>query len=72
VVLIMVEYSGNVADDGTKRPMSDDSSQDSRQPGVGPAIAFQTPAVPDDAGEPSDAPYGKIIDIAPIGKSDHA
>ncbi len=27
-----VEHSGNVADDGTKRPMHDDSSQDSRQP----------------------------------------
>jgi hypothetical protein len=58
---------GNVADDGTERPMHDDSSQDSRQPAVGPAIATQHPVVPDNAPAATDAPYGEIIDIEPIG-----
>ncbi len=48
--------------------MHDDSSQDSRQPEVGPAVAFEKLIVPDDAVEPGSAPYGEIIDIAPIGK----
>jgi hypothetical protein len=65
----MVEHDGNVADDGTKRPMHDDSSQDSRQPDVGPAVAFEKPVVPDGAVEPGEAPYGEIIDLAPIGKN---
>jgi hypothetical protein len=64
-----VQHEGNVADDGTKRPMHDDSSQDSRQPAVGPAIVFEKPIVPDDAIETGAAPYGEIIDIAPIGKN---
>lgn len=67
-----VEHSGNVADDGTKRPMKDDSSQDSRQPAVGPAIAMQHPVVPDDAPTSTDVPYGEIIDIDPIGKHPQA
>ena len=64
----MVQHSGNVADDGTKRPMHDDSSQDSRQPVVGPAIAFEKLPAPGDTVVTEPAPYGEIIDIAPIGK----
>ncbi len=64
----MVEHDGNVADDGTKRPMHDDSSQDSRQPSVGPAIAMEHPVVPDGTPVEAEAPFGEIIDIAPIGK----
>jgi hypothetical protein len=60
--------TGNMADDGTERPMQDDSSQDSRQPEVGPAITFEKPPVPGDDVVSGVPPYGEIIDIAPIGK----